>query len=234
MKKLLLFFFLTAATLGARSQTYNYNAFGIGGGVSAVYPYVDLKQGKNTFVFNVTGYYNISPYLPIGLEFQTGSISGGSIKDDPNNREFTNSYKAIILHGDLYLGQIIDYDFSDFKHIIKDFYIGSGVGVINNDMTYIVRTRPGTDYVFPGQNKSTSLMVPIRFGYEFKLYNSYGDNFVAINLGYIHNFTWGEGLDGYDDPSSKFKNNSPDQYRQFVLGVKFNFGPVSSFHKTLN
>ncbi len=220
----------------AKSQTYNYNAFSIGGGVSSVYPYADLKLGKNTFAFNVTGYYNLSPYLPVGLEFQTGTLSGGSITEDAHNRQFTNNYKAVVLHADLYMGQIMDYDYSDFKRVIKDFYIGAGVGVINNnmDLNTFVRTKPKTDYVFPGQDKSTNTMVALRVGYDFRLYNANGDNFMSVNLGYVHNVTFGEGLDGYSDPSSAFKNNAPDMYRQFTVGVKFNFGPSMSFSKTIN
>jgi hypothetical protein len=57
---------------------------------------------------------------------------------------------------------------------------------------------------------------------------------MGINVGYITNITWGEGLDGYDDSSKNFKNNAPDLYRQIVVGVKFNFGPTRSFYKSIH
>ena len=208
--------------------------FGVGANVSAVYPYVDLAIGKNSVAFNLTGYYNLSPYIPIGLEFQAGTLSGGSRTLDPHKREFTNSYKALILHADLYVGQLIEYDYSTFNRIIKDFYVGAGIGLINNNMTDIARVQDGTGYVFPGVDKSTNLMVPIRIGYEFRINNTFGEQFMGVNIGYITNVTWGEGLDGYADPPSQFKNNSPDMYRQIVIGVKFNFGPTRSFFKTID
>jgi hypothetical protein len=46
--------------------------------------------------------------------------------------------------------------------------------------------------------------------------------------------TWGEGLDGYTDPGSGFKNNSQDQYRQIVVGIKINFGSVVPYTKQIN
>jgi hypothetical protein len=44
---------------------------------------------------------------------------------------------------------------------------------------------------------------------------------------------FGEGLDGYDDPSNKFKNNATDQYSQIVIGVKFSLGNVTSYNKLI-
>jgi hypothetical protein len=88
-------------------------------------------------------------------------------------------------------------------------------------------------YVFPGSNASINLTVPFRFGYEFKIYNDYEEPYMAIDLGYVHNMVFGEGLDGYDDPSAKFKNNATNQYRQIVVGVKFSFGNVTSYNKLI-
>lgn len=234
MKKLLLFFLLTTAAIAAKSQSYNYNSFGIGVNASAVYPYADVAIAKNTYAFDVTAYYYPSPFLPIGLEFQTGTLSGGSITLDPHKRQYTNSYKAAIVHADLYMGQLIDYDYSFIKHLVKDLYIGAGIGAISNNMTSIVRVQPGTGYVFPGSDKSVNLMVPLRVGYEVRINNSYGEQFMAFNFGLVTNITWGEGLDGYADPSKNFKNNAPDMYRQIFAGLKFNFGPSKSYSKTIN
>jgi hypothetical protein len=117
---------------------------------------------------------------------------------------------------------------------LKDIYIGSGVGVISNNMTDIARVQTASGYVFPGSDKSTNIIVPLRVGYEIRINNSFGEQFMGINLGYITNVTWGEGLDGYADSSKEFKNNAPDLYRQIVVGVKFNFGPTRSFYKAIN
>jgi len=228
VKKLLLFFFVLIQAIAAKSQSYNYNTFGIGVNYNALYPYADLATGKNTNGISITAYYNLSLHLPVGLEFQTGELSGGGVLTDLHGREYKNKYTAIIARGDVFLGQIIDYGYSGPLRYLKDFYAGTGIGFISNNMAFIQRVQPQTGYVFPGKDKSLNLIVPIRVGYELKINNSYGEPFLGINLGYAINVTWGEGLDGYGDSSKDFKNNVPDLYRQIVVGFKVNFGPGKS------
>lgn len=228
MKKLLLFFFILIHAIAAKSQSYNYKSFGIGVNYNALFPYADLATGKNTNGFGITGYYNLSLYLPLGLEFQTGELSGGGVLTDFHGREYKNKYTAIIARGDIFLGQVIDYSYGGPIRYLKDFYAGTGIGVISNNMEFIQRVQPKTGYVFPGKDKSLNLIMPIRVGYELKINNAYDEPFIGINLGYVINITWGEGLDGYGDSSKDFKNNVPDLYRQVVLGVKVNFGPSKS------
>ena len=234
MKKLLFSFFILIQAIAANAQTNSYNAFGIGANISSIYPYADLAIAKTTKAFNVTAYYNLSPYIPIGLEYQTGTLSGGSRTEDAHGRAYTNNYNALILHGDFFMGQIIDYDFGFLQHLAKDFYVGTGVGLISNNLTDIVRIQPKTNYVFPGSDKSTNIITPVRFGYEIRINNTFSEQIVGINIGYITNITWGEGLDGYGDSSKSFKNNSPDLYRQIVVGIKVNLGPMKSFYKSIN
>ena len=228
VKKLLLFFFVLIQAIAAKSQSYNYNSYAIGVNYNALFPYVDLATGNNTKGFGITGYYNLSSYLPLGLEFQTGELSGGGVLTDFHGREYKNKFTAIIARGDIFLGQVMDYGYSGPIRYLKDFYAGTGIGVISNNMAFIQRVQAKTGYVFPGKDKSLNLIVPIRVGYELKINNTYGEPFIGINLGYVMNITFGEGLDGYDDSSKDFKNNVPDLYRQIVLGVKVNFGPTKS------
>lgn len=241
MKKVLLFLFACVASFSLKAQnSYNYSRFGIGFNASQVRPYADLNIKKDNYAVNITGYYNLTPYVPIGLELQFGTLAGGSIELDPHKREFKNQYKAIILHGDLQLGEIIDYSDNIVFAFFKDFYIGTGVGAMMNNMAFIQRTnlKPDAQYAvgqyrFPGEDKSINLMVPIRLGYELKIYNDYDEPFLGLSVGYNHSFTWGEGMDGYTDPASGFKNNSLDQYRQIVVGLKLNFGTSVSHHKNI-
>lgn len=236
MKKLLLVFLLIITTKVVKSQIYNFARLGAGASVSSTYPYADLARGNFGYAASVTGYFNISPYLPLGLELQSGQVSGGSNDLDINTRKYKNRYFAAVVHGDVFVGQIFDYAYSDIMHFLKDFYVGTGVGLIRNNIVDVQRVKLNSNppYTFPGVDHSMNLLVPLRIGYEFKLYNSFGDQNCGINIGYTHNITWGEGLDGYNDPPTRFKNNLPDQYGQIVLGVKFNFGPITSFRKLID
>ena len=234
LRKLLLFTILCFGGAAVHAQdAYNFAKYGIGlfGGTN--YPYADLKKANQGKSFDIVGYYNLTPYVPLGFEVQSGELSGGDVHTDAAMRQYDNQYKAIILHADCALGEIIDYENNFLAGIIKDLYGGTGLGVIVNHMKYIQRLQ-GDGNRFPGKDNSLSLMMPIRFGYEFKIYNSFGEPFIGLNIQYVHNITFNEQLDGYADSSDRFKNNSPDQYRQIQVGIKVNFGPTTAYTKKIN
>jgi hypothetical protein len=218
---------------------YNYKEFSIGLDVSYERGYTNVNRQDEHFGESINFTYNYSPYIPITAELQFGTLSGGGLTQnlDKYGRMYTNHFEGLILHGDFQLGEVVDYTESYFMSAIKGFYIGSGGGIIFNSNTVqrtnvILSNGPST-YVFPGSNSSINLTIPLRIGYEFKLFNEYEEPWMAINIGYVHNLVFGEGLDGYDDPSSKFKNNATNQYRQIVVGVRFNFGNVTSYNKVI-
>jgi hypothetical protein len=240
LKKYILFLVITFAAIGAKAQSgYNYQEFGIGAGASYIRGYTNIARQYNHPAFNVNFIYNYNPYVPIEAEVQVGQLSGGgtTVNLDPYGRQYFNNYKALIIHGDFQLGAGIDYSNNWFLQIVKDFYIGTGAGLISNTVkaqrTNVLPQNGPLTYVFPGHDNSLDLMLPLRAGYEFKIYDSYNEPSVAIDIGYIHTFVFNEGLDGYDDPPSKFKNNAPDQYRQITFMVKYYFGNVTSYNKLI-
>jgi hypothetical protein len=220
---------------------YNYKEFGIGLDFSYMRGYTNLARQDYHLAQSISFTYNYSPYIPITAELQFGTLSGGGLTTnlDKHRRQYTNHFEGLILHGDIQLGELIDYSESYFNSAIKGFYFGSGGGIIFNNNTvqrYSLNRPPPPSpdaYIFPGNDHSINLTVPLRFGYEFKVFNGYEEPFMAINIGYVHSLVFGEGLDGYDDPSSKFKNNATNQYTQIVVGVKFNFGNVTSYTKVI-
>jgi hypothetical protein len=218
---------------------YNYKEFGIGLDVFSEIGFTNVQKQYRHFGESLNFVYNYSPYIPVTAELQFGHLSGGGLTPalDKYGRQYLNNYEGLILHADFQFGEVIDYSQNDLLNILKNFYFGSGGGIIFNSNT-VQRTNiypingPLT-YVFPGSNSSINLTVPLRFGYEFKLYNDYEEPYMTIDLGYTHNLVFGEGLDGYDDPSNKFKNNATNQYAQIVVGIKLNFGNVTSFNKLI-
>ncbi|MDB5025873.1 MAG: hypothetical protein JWP78_3628 [Mucilaginibacter sp.] len=240
MKKFILFFVFTFITIIVKAQAgYNYKQFAIGLDISYERGYTNISRQDNNFSENINFTYNYSPYIPVTAELQFGKLSGGGLiaSLDPYGRQYTNHYEGLILHGDFQLGEVIDYSESNILNILKNFYFGTGMGIIFNSNTVqrtnVIDANGPRTYVFPGSNASINFTVPFRFGYEFKIYNDYEEPYMAIDLGYVHNMVFGEGLDGYDDPTSKFKNNATNQYRQIVVGVKFSFGNVTSYNKLI-
>lgn len=241
MKKLvLLVAFVFTASLVKAQLGYNYKEFGIGLDVSYIRGYTNVQKQFYHPAENINFIYNYSPYIPVTAELQFGTLSGGSTTDrkiDKYGRQYTNHFEAFAIHADFQLGEVIDYSESTILNIVKNIYFGTGGGVVFNgntvQRTNVVPENGSLSYVFPGNNSSINFIIPLRFGYEFKFYNDYEEPFMALDIGYIHNMVFGEGLDGYDDPSNKFKNNATNQYTQIVVGVKFNFGNVTSFNKLI-
>lgn len=232
MKKLILFISLFVCAATAKAQ-YNYSEWGFGGGYSIVRPYSDLAQNNKDKSFNVDLYYNYSPYLPFALEVQKGRLSGGNDLTDPSHRYFTNNFLSISVHADLQLGEIIDYDNNFFLQLCKGLYLGTGVGGSFNNVAVRRYAVDDPTYRFPGKDRSLNLLVPIRFGYEVKIYNYDDEPFMSISVGYVHNLTFSEGMDGYDDPSNHFKNNAQDMFSQITVGLKFNIGEPVSYIKSI-
>ena len=246
MKKLILLLAFAFSAFAVKAQVgYNYKEFAIGLDISYERGYTNLAKQFDHVGESVNFIYNYSPYIPITAELQFGTLSGGGLTPDLDKygRQYTNHYEGLILHGDFGLGEVVDYSESGVMNIIKNIYFGSGAGFIFNSNT-VQRTNiydgsnglpnnGSSTYVFPGSNSSINIAVPLRIGYAIKLYNDYEEPYMSINFGYVHNLVFGEGLDGYDDPSSKFKNNATNQYRQIVVGVKFNFGNVTSYTKLI-
>ncbi|MDP9076894.1 MAG: outer membrane beta-barrel protein [Bacteroidota bacterium] len=238
MKKFILFIVAVIAVVEARAQAgFNYYEFGVGGGLSYEHGYTNIPKQNNDIGLNLNLIYNYNPYLPMELEFQKGQLSGGGLTVDRDlyGRKYVNNFLAVYAHVDVQLGSFIDYGNDGFLNFIKNFYVGSGIGLVRNNNTVqrtnVIAANGPLIYVFPGKDKSTNYSVPLRIGYEVKIYDSYAEPGWAIDIGYIHNFVFGEGLDGYDDPTTKFKNNAINQYRQITIGFKYFFGNTVSYNK---
>ncbi|WP_299290484.1 hypothetical protein [uncultured Mucilaginibacter sp.] len=214
--------------------SYNFSNYSVGIGGGIVRADADLAQHTTKEAIFGTLNYNYSPYITITGELQAGKLAGGNPQTDKDTRAFVNNYKAAILYGDIQAGEFIDYQYRDLLNILKNIYVGTGIGVIHNSMAFVQRVslnNPG--YVFPGENSSTELMVPLRIGYELKFFNYYQEPHIRLNFGYQMNWVYGEGLDGYNDPPSMFRNNHVDRYSMISIGVKYNFGNPVSYKKPI-
>jgi hypothetical protein len=217
---------LSAFTLTSVAQT-NFYKLSVGGGAGANYSFTDVKKGT----FSSAGYVNfdylLTPFITAGMEIQVGTIKGGSRTKDAHLREFTNGYKSFVINGKVRAGQFTDFYLNNFLRYTKGFYLGTGFGIIQNNMTDIIRVKPdGSNYIFPGKDKSTNIVVPLNFGSDFYFQDKWGDIRYVVNVNFQGNVTFGEGLDGYNDPQNIFKNVSPDVYTYLSVGFRYMFGSV--------
>jgi hypothetical protein len=209
---------------------------GIGFDVSTIRGYTNVAKQNNTLSFGVYGSFYPSPYFPITLELQRGRLWGGSRVTDQYRREYENNYTALLIHSDLQLGELVDYDENPIMGILKDAYLGLGGGFLHSNVqnqryNLLATGYPVGTYRFPGKDNSTNPDINLRLGYEFKFYNEYDEPDFRLHIEYVHHFVFGEGLDGYDDPSTHFKNDHVDQYRQISIGLIYNFGTIRAYTK---
>ncbi len=207
------------------SQVY-YNKFAAEFlvGANVVYADLDTKRSKATVSANLDYYF--TPYANLGFNLQTGNLTGGSSSSDPHQRYFVNNYKAISLNTKLFLGNFFPLTENETLAALKNFYVGPGFGIIKNKMTNIIRQKPGSSYIFPGKDESLNTLLSFNTGLYIPLKDYAGDSIFAVHFNFQSNFTFGEGLDGYDDPKTKFKNTGIDVYNVISFGLRYSFGPI--------
>jgi hypothetical protein len=240
LKKILLFFILILSSIVVKAQgDYNFSPLAVGFGTSIIRGYTNVAKQDNTLSGNINFNYYYTPYVPLTAELQFGRLEGGSINTDQYKRAYTDNYTSFIVHGDLQFGQFIDYEYSDFLNVLKNVYIGTGFGILDNNVknqrTNLIPEpgEPVGSYTFPGTDHSIDPLVPLRGGYEFKIYNEFDEPYIRIDIEYEHNIVFGSGLDGYDDPPNHFKHEHPDQYREITLAFKYNFGRIRAATKRI-
>ncbi|MES2809588.1 MAG: hypothetical protein V4619_13240 [Bacteroidota bacterium] len=214
----------------AKAQVgYNYKEYEFGVGLDFNTAYTDAQTLKSTRSARLTFTYNATPFVNYVVEVQTGNLQGGDALTTTTGRQFTNAYNAVLLRGQLQGGEILDYSGGGVVNAFKNLYVSSGLGVVFNNIKeinrYSIKT-PG--FYSDGEDKSKQLIVPFRLGYEFKLYNRYGEPGLKIDLGYQYNFVLGDGLDGFTAGKQK------DSYAQFGIGIKYALGNIATYRKQIN
>lgn len=243
LKKHYLALFLIVITVRAFGQSNFYN-LSLGGGVGGTYSFTDVQKGGFALGYVGNLDYHFSPFITAGIELQKGTIKGGGNggnTPDEHGRVFTNSYMAYNVNFKFRAGQITDFYYSDFLNYTKGFYLGTGVGMINNSVKNITSKaaidgngNPYT-YDFPLADKKSNMVVPLNIGIDFYFPDGWGDIRYIFNVNYQANWTFGEGLDGYDDTKTIRRNvgSAPDIYNFLSVGFKYTFGPKGLTGKSI-
>ncbi len=213
-------------SLVARAQLgYNYSRFDIGVAAGSNQATTDAQTKTSTpsIHFNLT--FNQTPYINFVLEAQLGRLAGGDSIKTTNHLQFNNDFSAFIFRGQVQAGEFLDYSNNKLNNAIKNFYLSVGIGVIVNRITSLT-VYPAILGNYSGTFKnSQENFVPIRLGYEFKLFNNYNQPSVKFDLGYGYNFILGDKLDGV------IAGKHNDAYSQFTLGVKFAIGGAETSYR---
>lgn len=213
-----------AASYAQSGDIYSEFSIGVGAGTTTVYDYVLAAQNK--YALNGTFSYNITPFFALTGEGQFGKFEGGDLTAF-NMKYFYSAYAAATLHADLQVGELIDYDRSDFLYSLKDAYFGSGFGLLKNSITYVQPISPNSNTLYNTVTSSTNFLMPFVFGYDFKIYNAYDEPKIRLDVSYTLNAVFGQGIDGYVTAAPvKF-------YTYFSVGVKYGFGGGKLYRKPI-
>ena len=228
VKSFIVTFVISLFALTSKAQLgymYSQLDLGVAGTVNTVYG--DAKIQQNKFSGDVSLSYNQTPFVNYVFDFQAGNLSGGNIKKDIYDNQFSNNYTAYIGRAQLQLGEITDYSQSPVANAFKNLYLSTGAGFIVNNASAIHYVSQASSYAST-QSNSTEALIPIRIGYEFKLFNAYDEPTVKFDLAYQTNYVLGDEVDALK------QGKSNDIFTQFSLGVKFAIGTPTSYRKQIS
>lgn len=228
--KLILLLLVSSSTANAQTGYYQPFSVGVGYGATIAFAGEQTLTSSNSTEFNLN--YQFTPFVAVSIEGQYGNLSGGNATEDTFGKQFLNNYTAVILHADLQLGELMDYSHSRFLNGLKNIYGGIGVGMLSNKIASINTVNPAT----PGTPltyiaKSSNILIPLRVGYEFKIFSRYDEPQFRFDINYSLNTAFGNGLDGY---TNKFSKAYPIKFYNYLsVGVKYSFGPVRPYRKLI-
>ena len=218
-----------SAILSKAQLGYNYAQYDIGISIGFNQFYGDVVTNKSTNAVNFNFNYNQTPFINYIFEFQLGKLSGGDEFKDQTGRQFSTDYQYYAMRLQLQAGELMDYSKSEAANIFKNLYVSTGVGLIYSKINSINRYSmqvPG--FYSPGDDKAQEAFLPIRIGYELKIFDQYEQPYIKIDLGYQYNYVFGDNLDGFK------VGQHQDAYSQFTIGAKFSIGGTTSYRKQIN
>jgi hypothetical protein len=230
--KIAIIIILCASTFLAKAQIgYDYAQYDVGFAAGLNTGVItDVASTKTAPSINFNFNYNHTPYLNYIFEASIGRLKGGdSLKTVGGGREFENHFAAFALRVQLQGGEIFDYSKSNVANAFKGLYLSTGIGyLVNHIVAKSADRRQPEGVPLPGNNNTNIPYIPLRIGYELKLFNQYSEPSVKFDIGYQFNYVLNDNLDGYATGGYN------DSFSQLTLGVKFAIGGVTSYRKQIH
>jgi hypothetical protein len=230
LKKFIFTLLIGVSFAAAYAQVgYNYAQydFGLSGAVNTTY--TDFAKSGSGYAAQIHFTYNYSPFINYIAEIQVGGLNGSDLTGviPGSDLSFTNDYSMVTFRAQLQMGEIMDYSRSQFSNFFKNIYISTGVGVIYTDVKNYDTGQ------LSAESKSSNVFIPLKAGYEFKLFNSYNEPWAKIDFGYQFNYVLGDNLDGVNPTNNQYSKKN-DSMSQIVVGLKFAIGGYTSYRKSIN
>jgi hypothetical protein len=212
----------------AQNSYFRPFSFGVGYGVTVASAGEETLTSANAAEVNFS--YHFTPFVSLSLTGQFGQLTGGDLTTDTYGKQFINDYTAVFVHFDLQAGEFIDYERSPFLNGLKNVHVGTGLGYLANNITSINLLNPVDGSALTYIKDSPNFVIPLRVGYEFKIFNRYDEPQLRLDLNYSFNTAFGTGLDGY---TSIYSHTFVNFYNYFSVGLKYSFGPARAYRKQI-
>lgn len=200
---------------------YNYDQYDFGFSAAYNKGYTDFNVSDGRYAGMAHFTYNATPYVNYMAEVQIGSVTGRYLNAFPGaDYRFDNTYSIVSFRAQLQMGELIDYSHNRVSNFFKNIYLSGGIGVVYTNLDIYADGEESND------NKGSSAFIPLKAGYEFKIFNSYNEPRVKLDIGYQLNYILSDNFDGF----SALKT---DVFTQIVLGVKVGIGGTTSYRKSI-
>lgn len=213
MKRLLFLSILFLFAINVNAQT-NFYKWSSGVNVGGTLTYGDSDKKRIGYGYAGVIDYYFTPYMNLGFEFQSGQLRGGEL----GVRSFNNNYKTIAFNGRMQLGQFLNDDQLDsfVWRNLKGFYIGAGLGAIDNKVDITLPNK--VDHFVHKE-----IILPLNMGLNINIQRKWQEySRVMVNVNYQTALSFEDGMDGEYD----LKSNSKDRYSFFSIGLRYNFGAI--------
>lgn len=202
-------------------------SFSISAGGGAAFLYGDLKNKPLTPLARANFNYNLTSYISLGIEGQTGVLKANSIKVTGGdfNYAIENKIYAANINLKIAWGRIFG---ADPTNIVNGLYIGFGGGYLSQSITH-----NQTDSVLYAKLKSANpefdfsregIYVPVNIGLDIDLSTIADIHNLGININYQHNVVTHDYLDGLK--TNVASNSFPDSYGFMSLAISYYFGKI--------
>lgn len=211
---------------GLGEYGYNGHNYSIGFGVGSSKMYGDWEYSNPQPVY--LGYFekNVTPTISTGWTISVGDLSSRDIFS--GLRSF-NHFTSVDQHITFEVATLFGLAYRDFYdyyllRLLGGFYVGGGLGIINNDIKRIApwdNNLPGSiQDGNPGVLKnSTALYVPFNVGYNLYIPRLWIFKGCAFNFNYQYSMTMSDWVDGYYPNIPANKKN--DVYTVASVGFRF-------------
>jgi hypothetical protein len=214
---------------------YPYSKYTIGIGMGSSAMYGDLAHSNAEPVYRVNVARNANEWVCLDFQLQHGALSDyGDVTDHAAPKGFShlssyNQFTSFDVNGRLALGELFNWPSNFISKTIFGLYVGTGVGVMANNVSSIngkffnTDKFQITDYDPLNIKKNrTNFYMPFNLGINLHL-----TRIVMINVNYCLTYAFSDYVDGYSFQRPVATNNYNDMYSVLSFGLSFYVGRIS-------